>query len=46
MENDPDALMLVAQEADEIVALCGLSRPRRPRMSHRAQIDASVRKSH
>lgn len=38
--------MLVAQEADEIVALCGLSRPRRPRMSHRAQIDASVRKSH
>ena len=42
----PDALMLVAQEADEIVALCGLSRPRRPRMSHRAQIDASVRKSH
>lgn len=46
VENDPDALMLVAQEADEIVALCGLSRPRRPRMSHRAQIDASVRKSH
>ena len=45
VENDPDALMLVAQEADEIVALCGLSRPRRPRMSHRAQIDASVRKS-
>ncbi|MFQ9680359.1 MAG: N-acetyltransferase family protein [Ruthenibacterium lactatiformans] len=42
----PDALMLVAQEADEIVALCGLLRPRRPRMSHRAQIDASVRKSH
>ena len=40
VENDPDALMLVAQEADEIVALCGLSRPRRPRMSHRAQIDA------
>ena len=38
VENDPDALMLVAQ--------CGLSRPRRPRMSHRAQIDASVRKSH
>lgn len=38
VENDPDALMLVAQEADEIVALCGLSRPRRPRMSHRAQI--------
>ena len=46
VENDPDALMLVAQEADEIVALCGLLRPRRPRMSHRAQIDASVRKSH
>ena len=46
VENAPDALMLVAQEADEIVALCGLSRPRRPRMSHRAQIDASVRKSH
>lgn len=45
VENDPDALMLVAQEADEIVALCGLSRPRRPRMSHRAQIDASVRKA-
>ena len=38
VENDPDALMLVA--------LCGLARPRRPRMSHRAQIDASVRKSH
>lgn len=46
VEGDPDTLMLVSEDAGEIVAVCGLSRAKKPRLHHRAQLDASVRRSH
>ncbi len=45
-QNDPCTVMLVAECAQELVGVCGLSRTPRARLVHRAAVDVSVRRTH
>lgn len=45
-QSDPNLVMLVAERAEEIIGVCGLSRMPRARLAHRAAVDVSVRRAH